>query len=201
MGRPFRCTGGTESALPPREQGSGAITPFHFPETKSMRIPSLLALAGAVLVTAACPRDREPEVAPDTVAVAPHNDPGAMPEAAQTVDLQPVGGENISAQAVVLPVGVQTQVTVHVRQAPPNTPLTAHVMTGSCDQLGPTAADLQPVVTDAGGLGTSQIVIDMPTEIVINGNHVVQLRRGNGRDGIPVACGQIPAHPVIHGSG
>lgn len=164
-----------------------------------MKISTVAAVATAVIVTAACPRDREPEVAPDTVVVAPPNDPGAMPHAAQTVDLVPVQGETVSAQAVVLPVGVQTQLTVHIRQAPPNTPITAHLMTGRCEQPGPTAADLQPVVTDAAGMGTSQIVIDIPPQAAVNGNHLVQLRRGNGRDGIPIACGQVPAHPVLPG--
>jgi hypothetical protein len=164
-----------------------------------MKISAFAAIVAAGLATAACPGTREPEVAPDTVVVAPPNDPGAMPHAAQTVDLAPMAGETVSAQAVVLPVGVQTQVTVHIRQAAPNTPLTAHVMTGSCEQPGPTAADLQPVVTDAGGIGTSQIVVDIPPEAIINGNHLVQLRRGNGRDGIPIACGEIPAHPVLPG--
>jgi len=158
----------------------------------------LIAVAVLAVVLAACPRDGDREVAPGTVAVAPTDDPGAVPGAAQTVDLAPAQGQGISAQAVILPVGHQNQVTVHVRQARPNRSYTAHVMTGSCDQPGPTAADLQPVVTDAAGAGTSQIVVDMATENILNGNHLVQLRTDNGRDGVPVACGAIPAHPVLH---
>jgi hypothetical protein len=51
------------------------------------------------------------------------------------------------------------------------------------------------VVTDAAGTGTSQIVIDVPPEIIINGNHLVELRAANGRDGVRVACGDIPPTP------
>jgi hypothetical protein len=165
---------------------------------KMLKIGLAMALA---LLVAACPGSPDAEVARDTAAVAPHQDPGAVPEAAQTVELAPQGGETVAAEARIVPVGVQSQVTVQVRQAPPNTSLTAHVVTGTCEQAGPTAADLQPLVTDANGVGSSQIVVDLGSEVLLNGNHAVQIRRGNGRDGIVAACGAIPAHPVLHGGG
>jgi hypothetical protein len=153
----------------------------------------------AVLLFAACPRNGDREVTPDAVAVAPVHDPGAVPEATQSIPLEPYAGEAVRAEAVLVPVGVQTQFSIHVHQGPPNTSLTAHVLIRDCEQPGPLAADLQPVFTDAAGQGSSQIVVDLAADVVVNGNHVVQLRRANGREGIPVACGQIPAHPVLHG--
>jgi hypothetical protein len=157
------------------------------------------AVLVAVLALAACPRNGDREVTPETIAVAPVDDPGAMPEAAQTIPLTPYPGQTVQAEAVMIPVGVQSQFTVHVRQAPPNTSLTAHVMVRGCDDPGAVVADLQPVMTDAAGEGTSRIVVDLSPETVINGNHLVQLRGSNGREGIPVACGQITAHPVLPG--
>jgi hypothetical protein len=162
---------------------------------KTWSIGAVLTLS---LVVTACPRDDQREVAPDTAALAPHRDPGAVPAAAQTIELAPLPGGDVSGQANFIPVGAQSQISIHVHQAPPNTSVTAHVVTGSCQQPGPTAADLQPVVTDAAGMGTSEMVVNIRPEIIINGNHVVQLRRANGREGIPVACGEIPAHPVLH---
>jgi hypothetical protein len=156
---------------------------------------SAFALVAMTAVLTGCPRNGDREVAPETVGVAPTDDPGAMPAAAQTVDLEPVAGEAVEARAVVIPVGHQSQVTIHLRRAAPNTSYTAHLMIGSCAQPGPTTADLQPVVTDAAGTGTSQIVIDVPPEIIINGNHLVELRAANGRDGVRAACGDIPPTP------
>jgi hypothetical protein len=159
-----------------------------------MRTRTLLLLIPLVVVAAACPRNGDREVTPDAVAVMPPDDPGAMPAAARSVELVPLPGNDLRAEAVILPVGVQSQVTVHVFQASPNTVLTAHVMSGSCEQPGPTAVDLQPVQTDPTGTGTSRIAIDIPHAALNNGNHLVQLRRQNGRDGVPAACGQIPAY-------
>jgi hypothetical protein len=155
---------------------------------RKIAIPLLVAL-----VAAGCPRNGDREVAPDTVGLAPPDDPAAMPEVAQTVELVPLAGEPVRAESVLLPIGTQTQVTVHVHQGPANTSLTAHVITGRCDAPGPLVADLQPVVTDAAGQGMSQIAVDFDADVLANGNHLVQLRRGNGREGMPVACGEIPA--------
>jgi hypothetical protein len=163
-----------------------------------MRIWSVAKVIGLVLVVAACPRERDPEVPPEVEAVAPAHDPGALPEAAQTIPLEPLPGEVLSAEAVIVPVGTQTQITVLIHEGPPGTSITAHLVTGTCQQPGPTTADLQPVTTDAVGQGTSQIVVDTAPEVVVNGNHLVQLRRENGRAGVPAACGEIPAHPVLY---
>jgi hypothetical protein len=160
------------------------------------RLPVVAILAGALLL-AACPRNGEQEVAPDTVVLAPPTDPAAMPRAARTVPLDPLAGAEISAQAVIIPVGVQSQITVHVRNGPPNTPLPAHLHTRSCDDPGPLAADLEPVLTDAGGLGTSRTVVDVAPDQIINGNFIVILRHDDPR-GPVLACGQIPPHPVLH---
>jgi hypothetical protein len=136
-------------------------------------------------------------VTPDTIVVAPPADPAAAPEAAQTVELVPARGVDVSAQAVIIPVGAASQVSVHVRDGPANAPLTAHVLTGSCDAPGPMAADLEPVLTDAGGFGSSRTPVSIPPEQIVNGNHLVLLTRG-GVEGRVLACGEIPAHPVLH---
>lgn len=158
-----------------------------------MRAIPLRVVLVLVLVLVGCRRNGDREVTPDAVSLAPPTDPAAMPQAAQSAPLQPVGGGGLAGEAVVIPIGIQSQVTVHVRGGPPNEPVTAHLMTGGCAQPGPVAADLQPVITDARGDGTSQIAIDLPAETVLNGNHSVELRRGNGREGVPVACGELPA--------
>jgi hypothetical protein len=162
-----------------------------------MRRLSVVAMLAGSILLAACPRNGDREVAPDTVVLAPPDDPAALPHAAQTVPLNPVEGVQISAEAVVLPIGIQSQITVHVRDAPPNTPLPAHVHTRTCADPGPLAADLEPVLTDAAGLGTSRTAVDIPPDLIINGNHILILRRGSP-DGPVLACGQIPPHPVLH---
>jgi hypothetical protein len=181
------------------DRASRVLLPAFERGTMRNRHVGLLTLI-ALLV--ACPRDREPELARDTLdaapqAVTPAHDPGARPEAARTIELAPLSGEALSAEAAIVPIGVQTQITVHVRQAPPNTSLTAHVVTGTCERPGPMAADLQPIVTDGGGMGTGRIVVDLSPEVIVNGNHSIQLRRQNGQEGIAVACGEISAHPVL----
>lgn len=155
-----------------------------------------------LLLASGCPRDGQPEVAPpDTLAVVSPRDEAAVPEAAKTVELQPLAGEALTAQATLVPIATRTQVTVQVLQGPPNTGLTAHLLTGSCEQPGAVAADLQPLTTDAAGQGRSETVVDLDPAQVLNGNHIMQLRRENGRAGVPAACGAIPAHPVLHDGG
>jgi hypothetical protein len=157
-----------------------------------MRIYRALAAAAATIPLAACPVDsREGEVTPDTVMVAPTDDPGALPEAARTLVLAPAPGVTIEAEAVVMPVGASTQISVHVREGPPNSPLVARVMTGTCDAPGPLAADLEPVLTDAAGFGSSRTPVGIPVAQVANGNHLVLLTEG-GPNGRRLACGRIP---------
>ncbi len=158
-----------------------------------MKRPRIALLVCLVLSTTACPSpERAREPAADTAALAPPRDGGAVPEVAQTISLQPAPGAQIAAEAVVLPIGVETRVTFTVHQAPANVTILGHLRSGSCDEPGPVVADLQPITTDRAGVAESRIVVGVPFGIVASGNHIVQLvQETEGADQV-VACGEVP---------
>jgi hypothetical protein len=156
-----------------------------------MRRPLLLCL----ILAAACGGTDDRAASEDPAAIVPTEDPGALPEAMQGVSLQPAEGQSLDAQVVIVPVGVQSQVSVHVRRGPQDASLVALIRSGSCAEPGPEVADLQPVRTDASGDGSSQIVIDLEAHHLRSAAHVVELRTDVAPAGQAVACGSLAGSP------
>jgi hypothetical protein len=159
---------------------------------KILPIGSAFAL---LLVLVACPSpDRAHEATADLPAA---TDP-AVPTITPTpelvrVPLQAMGGvATVSGEVALRQVGAQTSVQFTLRDAPPNTSLAAHIHQGSCQQQGPVAVPLDPVITDGAGLGTSVTTVDTPLATLTDGQHYVQAHAPGERPGPPIACGEIP---------
>jgi|GEM_PF-6590195 len=148
-----------------------------------------------VLLAAACGGTDDPTIRADTAGIVPTDDPGAMPEAMQGLSLQPAEGQSLDAQVVVVPVGVQSQVSVHVRRGPADASLIALIRSGSCAEPGAEVADLQPVRTDGTGDGTSQVVVDLEAHVLRSGTHVIELRTDVSPAGFVLACGSLAGAP------
>lgn len=150
-------------------------------------------LIGVVLVVAGCPSpERPPDTTPETPApAAPATEPITPTPDAERVSLAEVQGSGITGEAEVRESGAQSSVMLTLRGAPPNSTLQAHIHSGSCAAQGPVVAPLEPVITDAEGLGTSMTTVDVPIGTLRDGQHYVQAHQPGGTPGAPVACGEI----------
>lgn len=160
-----------------------------------MKILPLATASCLVLALTACPA---PDQAPETAADLPRaTEPGAAtitptPETLR-VAMQPMAGSQATGEASLREVGAQTSVQLTVRGAEPNAALAAHVHQGACQQQGPVVAPLDPVLTDAEGLGTSVTLVDTPLAALADGRHYVQAHAPGEQPGPPVACADVTA--------
>lgn len=112
---------------------------------------------------------------------------------AGTVALNAVGGSGVTGQASFMEHGAaQTMVTVNLAGQGSGTHA-GHIHTGTCDNIGPPVAPLQPV-TLANGTGTATSTVEIALATVMNGQHLVSYHQSSGDNpGPPIACGQIQA--------
>jgi hypothetical protein len=160
---------------------------------KTMRITGVAALT---LALAACPgndgtRDTA-VVADDTVgrAAAPGATQRDQMDGMERINLSGIGGAQASGEASLAPDGQSTRVMVTLNNATPGEKQ-GHIHTGTCDNLGPVVAPLEPVNVQAGGTGTSTSTVDLPAQQIMEGDHVIAYHEAGGQPGRPVVCGEV----------
>jgi hypothetical protein len=145
-----------------------------------------VALAGACSDSAGdAARDEPVEAAPVTSA-APA---AAALDSAITVALEPLGGAGYSGTLRVEADGERTLLTATLRGAADGIHQ-GHLQAGRCPQPGASLERMQPVVTDAAGVGEALTVVDRPAGTLLDGNHVVTFRAADGSAAI--VCGELP---------
>jgi hypothetical protein len=160
-----------------------------------MKILQQVAVSGAALLLAACPT---PDQAHEATADLPEaTTPGAAtitptPEV-QRVPVQPVGPMGTGGEVTLRQIGAQTSVQFTVRNGPAHSTLDAHIHRGSCQQPGPAVVPLNPILTDAEGVGTSVTTVDQPLATLRDGQHYLQAHAPEEQAGAPIACGDIAA--------
>jgi hypothetical protein len=152
-----------------------------------------------VALLAGCPGERPADDAfltdADTLTADPTFTPGpgldqppAMGETAQMQDLQ---GTGVGGEVVVTDRGNQAEVMVRLTGAPPNSSHPGHIHSGSCANLGGVVQALEPITTDAAGVGEMTATVDIAPMTLMNGQHLVAY---HGAGGAPIACADIPQH-------
>jgi hypothetical protein len=166
-----------------------------------MRLPRRwLGLPLAALL-AACPQERtetdtvflDDPMTPGQEGVAPAPtmtpEPMAMSESAQLQELQ---GSGIGGDVVVTARGAQTEVTVRLTNAPPNSTLPGHIHSGTCQNIGGVVQGLEPITTDATGAGTMTATASVQPMTAMDGQHIIVYHSA----GAPATCAAIPAHAM-----
>lgn len=162
----------------------------------------LAAFAAAILLagcadraddTAIMPADTIGTVGTGTQAAAPAAHPAGM---GSTMALQPLGGSGVSGEATLTERDAQSEVMVRLTGSQPNVTHQGHIHEGTCENLGPVVAPLQPVTTDGQGSGTSTSTVDLGIANVMNGRHVISYHEAGGNPGRPITCGQILGHQM-----
>jgi hypothetical protein len=148
---------------------------------------TVLALGLVALVAAACEMpDPEPEMDP------PMEEPTPEPEdvAHTAIPLEPVGESGVMGEATVMDHdNAEVVLVVEVSGLPEEGEYAAHIHAGSCEEGGPVAEPLSPVVGLADGTGVGTTTLDADA---INGEEPLFIQV-HGADGQPIACGNVGA--------
>jgi methionine-rich copper-binding protein CopC len=131
--------------------------------------------------------------------------PAVLLEGSVDVVLTALNDSGVSGTAVVksLDSGHRTEVTVTLSGLAPGTSHMTHVHMGvacsdNASELGSHLADLQNVVADASGHGTSVTQIDVAFATVASGENKIVSHTGaspaTDADKVPIVCGAIPPY-------
>lgn len=164
-----------------------------------------LAVLPLALVVGACAAEEEPVVEDATVVAEPVPvtpavavpAPAPAPGAAgmTTISMQPLNNSGAMGQAMLTPMGQQTQVMVNLTSTPQGTHA-GHIHQGTCASPGSVVVPLQPIEVGADGTGTMTTTVDVPAETAMNGQHIIVYHEAGGDPGQPIVCGAIPAAPM-----
>lgn len=131
----------------------------------------------------------------DTASLVTADTGGAMPMMPTTVALQALGGSSVTGQATITHSGAESQVNVQLSGLTPGEH-PGHVHAGTCDAIGAVVHPLPSATAGADGSATVSGTIPAAGESFMNGQHVISYH-GNADDPmVPVACGQLMAHPM-----
>jgi hypothetical protein len=160
---------------------------------KAAKLTMLLPLAA---VLTACPGDdaAPPSDAPpvETPAVAPAS-PAMTPSAPGQILLRPMAGSGVSGEASITGEAGGARVQLTIRGAEPNVRYQANIVTGTCDDPGGGAADLDLFFVDHAGAGTSQAVVPMAPATMAAEPHSLVVQHPQREVDPIVACGEIGA--------
>ena len=146
-----------------------------------MRRKGLLVFAALALVLAGCGDDNAGQL--------DHDEPAQL---RLDIDQLNDSGESGTVTLFFLP-GRQTQVTVELDGAPPDTAQPAHIHKGTCDELDPKPAyGLLPIKADRTGVGRSVTRIPVGLEELEAGGYAINIHRSAESPDVYVACGNIP---------
>jgi hypothetical protein len=92
----------------------------------------------------------------------------------------------------ILPQNGQTDITVRVRDARPNSSLPATLHTGTCEAPGPQVEELGTISTDQMGQGQAQLNVGIAANQIMNGMHILAIHAEGQDAAAPVACAELP---------
>lgn len=162
-----------------------------------------LAVLPLAMAVGACEAEEEPVVEDATVVAEPVPVtpavavPAPAPAAAgmATISMQPLNNSGAMGEAMLTPMGQQTQVMVNLTSTPQGTHA-GHIHQGTCASPGSVVVPLQPIEVGADGAGTMTTTVDVPAETAMNGQHIIVYHEAGGDPGQPIVCGAIPAAPM-----
>jgi hypothetical protein len=181
---------GSRRAAERRPRGAGHSRPCR-------RAGAVLALG---IFLAACQPDRPLEE------LARDDDPPAVPAASGVVDgptpvaqvtLAPVGESRVAGQAEIVGWQTGTRIELSVWQAPPDSIFAAYVGAGSCVEPGPVVTVLEPLRIDGDGTARIRSDHEIAPHEILDGQHFLQVYRGDVQRRIPLACGDLPPRPDL----
>ncbi|MGP6159596.1 MAG: hypothetical protein ACLPYS_19150 [Vulcanimicrobiaceae bacterium] len=101
--------------------------------------------------------------------------------------LEAVGGSGEYGTVALKPMGLQTEVEIHVVNAPAGLIQTVHIHKGTCASVdGPPVYPLSPLVD-----GTSTSVIDVPLDKLLTTPLVVHVHRSYKKELSSLACASL----------
>lgn len=151
-------------------------------------------LLGLTMLLAACGGDKE-KAADSTAMMAetmPAMDPN-MNDMAQHTMMASMNNSGATADVTLTAVGEQSTVAVNLKGAPASASLQQHIHSGTCEVQGAVVAPLDPITTDASGMGMVTTTVTIPKATIANGQHYIQI---HGADGKPIACGNVAMHTM-----
>jgi len=119
--------------------------------------------------------------------------------------MKPAFGRSIRAASFAGMVALAALGPVSAAQDSADAPHPAHIHTGSCAQLGDVVAPLNDVAmpdgehsgsTSAFPVETSETIIDLSLEDILDGNHAVNVHKSADEIGVYITCGDIGG--VVH---
>lgn len=110
-----------------------------------------------------------------------------------TVQLLPTQGSAWSGVATLEASGNRTNVSVSLTGSGPGSPFVGRIQAGSCTSSGAIAAVLGTTARAADGTEHLSATVDVPLEVLADGNHVLIL---DAATRARAACGAIPGAPV-----
>lgn len=153
-----------------------------------MRTGLLLALP---LVLAACGGDGGEDSAAVDEAMEAIDE--VMPPMPTTATLTPLGDSGVNGEAVLMPMGAESEVTVSLAGLAPGTSHPGHIHEGTCAAPGPVILPLSEITADGNGAGSMSVVAPIAADSALAGEHII-LYHGEG--GTPIVCAELAAHTM-----
>jgi hypothetical protein len=167
-----------------------------------MKLARICALVAVPVALAACGSD---DRTTDDVAIAPATPtmdagrPAAPMNGAgmdMSVNMSPVGNSGVTGQATVTAMGSDTQLMVTLNAPAGGTTHQGHVHEGTCDSPGAVVQALDPITLDGSGNGSMTRTVQIDSNTVMNGRHIIAYHEAGGNPGAPIVCGAIPMHSM-----
>lgn len=116
---------------------------------------------------------------------------------ARSFNLAPVGASGVAAEAIVAPLGEQTQVVVQIERVPAGTALDASVRRGTCESVGPAIDPVEVTQYVGDGPRVARVLVPTNPEVLLGGGYSVHLGPPDVTPAVSYACAVIPsARPV-----
>jgi hypothetical protein len=109
-----------------------------------------------------------------------------------TGNLMEMGGSGASGVVTITPEDGATLVRLSLTGVQPNTQAIPTIHRGACAEPGQLVEQLQPVPIEGTGLGTANLVVDLPTQTIADGLHSIRVYPEAGLDVAPLACADLP---------
>jgi hypothetical protein len=156
-------------------------------------------VAVAVVALTACPREEPAPPALEEPIIPPATEPAAVAPAGERTNLEPVAGSTVTGEVVAIPMQDRTEVTLIVRNAPPNESVGARILSGTCESPGVEVAGLDAISTDGLGQGQSVTNVGHAPHLIMDGNHIAAVYAPGTQpeQDMPIACATLPAQGQI----
>ncbi len=154
-------------------------------------VPATALLVAGLFLIPGCgdsPPAEEALPTPEPAEPAPADPMAGMTHA--EIELREVNGSGVRGEAMAMHDDATVIVMIEVEGLPAEGEYAAHIHQGSCEDGGPVAVPLNPVLGEADGTGSSTTTLDAD-EISADERQFIQV---HGEGGTPIACGDIEGH-------